>query len=73
MGDVIDRLIAGEEVATLSPADLEAVWVWVEDPRNGVSPPMRRLITLLVYELRQARPSLQREYLCQPPPPPWQR
>lgn len=55
MGDVIDRLIEGEPVSTLSREDLDAVYAWVDDPRNGISPPMRRLITLLVYELRQHR------------------
>jgi hypothetical protein len=54
MGDVIDRLIEGEPVATLSREDVDAIYTWVNDPRNGISRPLRHLITLLIYELRKA-------------------
>jgi hypothetical protein len=56
MGDVIDRIIAGERVTTLSRQDIADVWAWLDDPRNGVAQPMHRLITLLVYELCKGRP-----------------
>ena len=55
--DVIDRLIAGERVDSLSREDMDAVWRWVEDPRVGLDGPVRRLLTLLLYELRKGRPS----------------
>lgn len=51
--DVIDRLIDGERVDALTTEDMEAVWRWVQDPRVGLEPRMRRLITLLLYELRK--------------------
>lgn len=53
--DVVDRVIAGEPVRELTPEDVADVQAWVDDPRNGVGSTMRRLITLLIYEIRKVR------------------
>lgn len=60
MGDVIERVISGQDVATLSEAEVEDVQAYLDDPENGVSPHVRRLILRLIEAVRTPAPPARR-------------